>query len=64
MLDPGRKEEAAAAGRLTVVVNAHQEVCAVQKLDGVALPPVAVRPLLRSRPESCHIPPEQPLVFS
>lgn len=38
VLDPGSKEEAAQSGRLTVVVNAHKEVCAVQKLDGVPLP--------------------------
>ena len=37
VLDPGSKEEAAQSGRLTVVVNAHKEVCAVQKLDGVPL---------------------------
>ena len=37
VLDPGHKEEAAQSGRLTVVVNAHKEICAVQKLDGVPL---------------------------
>jgi exosome complex component RRP45 len=37
VLDPGYKEEAAQSGRLTVVVNAHKEICAVQKLDGVPL---------------------------
>jgi len=42
VLDPGFKEEAAQAGRMTVVVNAHKEVCAVQKLDGVPLPSAAV----------------------
>lgn len=38
VLDPGHKEEASQSGRLTVVVNAHKEVCAVHKLDGVPLP--------------------------
>lgn len=37
MMDPGQKEEAAQAGRLTVVVNAQKEVCAVHKPDGVPL---------------------------
>lgn len=42
VLDPRFKEEAAQAGRMTVVVNAHKEVCAVQKLGGVPLPSAAV----------------------
>lgn len=43
VLDPGHKEEASQSGRLTVVVNAHKEVCAVHKLDGVPLPASMVR---------------------
>lgn len=34
IIDPGRKEEVAQCGCLTVVVNAHGEVCAVSKPQG------------------------------
>ena len=37
MLDPGLKEEAARGGSLTVVANAHKELCAVHKADGIGL---------------------------
>ncbi|KAK9817867.1 hypothetical protein WJX72_003394 [[Myrmecia] bisecta] len=33
-VDPDLKEEAGAAGRLTVVMNTHQEVCALHKVTG------------------------------
>jgi 3' exoribonuclease family, domain 2 len=51
VLDPGSKEEAAQSGRLTVVVNAHKEVCAVQKLDGVPLSPSMVS----TSPSAAHL---------
>ena len=38
-------------GRLTVVVNAHKEVCAVQKLDGVPLSPSMVS----ASPSAAHL---------
>ncbi|XP_002962048.2 exosome complex component RRP45A [Selaginella moellendorffii] len=37
VLDPSLKEEAVMGGRLTVTVNAHGEVCAIQKGGGVAV---------------------------
>ena len=37
VVDPSLKEEAARAGLLTVVMNSHKEVCAVQKADGIGL---------------------------
>ncbi len=37
VLDPGLKEEAARGGALTVVANAHKELCAVHKTDGIGL---------------------------
>jgi len=37
VLDPGLKEEAARGGALTVVANAHKELCAVHKGDGIGL---------------------------
>jgi exosome complex component RRP45 len=36
-VDPCLREEAAQAGGLTVVMNPHKEVCAVQKADGVGI---------------------------
>ncbi|MEW5303070.1 MAG: hypothetical protein WDW36_005798 [Sanguina aurantia] len=37
VMDPSLKEEAAMAGRLTVVMNTAREVCAVHKAEGVGL---------------------------
>lgn len=37
VMDPDRKEEAAAAGEVTVVVNTAGQVCAVQQLGGLGL---------------------------
>lgn len=37
VVDPSLKEEAARGGLLTVIMNTHQEVCAVQKADGIGL---------------------------
>jgi exosome complex component RRP45 len=36
-VDPCLREEAAQAGGLTLVMNPHKEVCAVQKADGVGI---------------------------
>jgi len=36
-MDPSLQEEAAADGSLTLVLNPHGEICAVQKADGVGL---------------------------
>lgn len=38
VVDPGLKEEAASSGGLTVTLNPHGELCAVQKARGVGLP--------------------------
>lgn len=37
VVDPSMKEEAAAAGTLTVVMNSHNEVCLVSKSGGLGL---------------------------
>lgn len=42
VVDPGCKEEAAQCGRLTVVVNAHGDVCAVNKSNGHPLSTTSV----------------------
>ena len=36
-VDPNFKEEAAAAGSMTAILNTHGEVCAVQKAHGIGL---------------------------
>lgn len=41
-LDPTLREEAVADGRLTLVVNAHRELCGVHKLGGCPLLPAAL----------------------
>ena len=46
MLDPGLKEEAARGGALTVVANAHKELCAVHKADGIGLSLAQARALI------------------
>lgn len=48
VVDPSLKEEAARAGLLTVIMNSHKEVCAVQKADGIGLSVAQVRP------RACH----------
>ena len=51
-VDPNLKEEAAAAGSMTAILNTHGEVCAVQKAHGIGLsihqvcPPIFVSMLL------------------
>lgn len=37
VVDPSLEEEAAAAGSMTVIMNAFGELCAVQKTTGMAL---------------------------
>ena len=39
LADPTFKEEAAAAGRITIMVNNSKEVCCVHKADGIGLTP-------------------------
>eukprot|EP00038_Savillea_parva_P010531 m.190969 g.190969 ORF g.190969 m.190969 type:complete len:370 (+) comp18193_c0_seq1:195-1304(+) len=39
VVDPDRKEEGVASGRLTLALNTHREVCAIHKLGGVSLAP-------------------------
>lgn len=47
VVDPGLKEEAASSGGLTVTVNPHGELCAVQKASGVGLPPSEIMRCIR-----------------
>ena len=42
VVDPSLEEEAAAAGSMTVIMNAFGELCAVQKTSGIALPTAEV----------------------
>lgn len=37
MVDPSLKEEAAAAGVLTVVVNTHSDICSLNKTSGAGI---------------------------
>ena len=38
VVDPNMKEEAAAAGTLSIVMNAHNELCLMSKSGGIGLP--------------------------
>ncbi|KAK9855752.1 hypothetical protein WJX84_012202 [Apatococcus fuscideae] len=46
-VDPSLKEEAAAAGSMTAILNTHGEVCAVQKAHGIGLSIHQVMRLMR-----------------
>ena len=37
VVDPSLKEEAAAAGELTVVVNTHSDICSLNKTSGAGI---------------------------
>ena len=37
VVDPNNKEEAAAEGLMTVVVNTHSDICTVRKVSGVGI---------------------------
>lgn len=37
VVDPDNREEAAAAGLMTVVVNTHSDICTVRKVSGVGI---------------------------
>ncbi len=37
VVDPDNREEAAAAGLMTVVVNTHSDICSVRKVSGVGI---------------------------
>jgi hypothetical protein len=45
--DPSLKEEAASSGGLTVTLNPHGELCAVQKARGVGLPAAEIMRCIR-----------------
>ena len=42
VVDPSMKEEAAAEGFVSVVLNAHNELCLLSKSGGIGLPPSQV----------------------
>ena len=44
VVDPNLEEEAAAAGLMTVIMNAFGELCALQKTSGIGLPAPEVHP--------------------
>jgi exosome complex RNA-binding protein Rrp42 (RNase PH superfamily) len=46
VLDPNDREEAAAAGAMTVVLNTHSDVCTVRKCSGVGISMTQVQPRL------------------
>jgi exosome complex RNA-binding protein Rrp42 (RNase PH superfamily) len=43
VVDPALKEEAAMGGRMTITVNSHGEICAIQKGGGVGVTSDQVR---------------------
>ena len=58
LVDPGLKEEAACSGALTVVVNAHGDVCSLNKASGAGVGMTQARPR-RPPPPGCL--PQAPL---
>jgi exosome complex component RRP45 len=47
VIDPSLKEEAASSGGMTVTINPHGELCAVQKARGVGLAPSEIMRCVR-----------------
>ncbi|CAL8462171.1 g1702 [Coccomyxa elongata] len=47
VVDPDNREEAAAAGLMTVVVNTHSDICSVRKVSGVGISMAQVHRMVR-----------------
>lgn len=43
VIDPSFKEEAAASGEVTIVVNTNGDICTIRKTSGVGIPTAQVR---------------------
>ena len=56
VLDPNLKEEAASSGGLTVTLNLHGELCAVQKAKGIGLPAPEIMRCIRIAGQKVGVP--------